>query len=124
MAFEEALTKISREAASDLSSAQYHMVAVDSNGQVALTGTGAAADGVLQDKPDAAGKAGSVGIAGVTKVEAAEAITAGDDIASNSAGEAVTATTGDIVNGVALEDASGDGVLFSMLIKHTNEPLA
>lgn len=126
MAFEESLKRISVPSNSDLSAAQYHFVDIGTDGYLDLVGTGAKAIGVLQNKPNGATNTdvGAVGVDGVTKVEAAEAITTGDDVASNSAGEAVTATTGDIVLGRALTDASGDGAVFSMLLTLSSEPLA
>lgn len=126
MAYEEALQVISLPVNLDMGANQYHFVVVGSDGNLDLAGDGAAADGVLQDKPDGSSveTAGSVAIGGVSKVEAGEAIDAGDFIASNATGEAKTATTGDIVLGRALTAASGDGVIFSMIVYHTNEPLA
>lgn len=126
MGYEEGLRNISVPVNSDLSAAQYHFVDVGTDGYLDLVGDGAKAIGVLQNKPDGSSvdDVGSVGVRGVSKVEAAEAITAGDDIASNANGEAVTATTGDIVLGRALEDASGDGSIIAVLINIAPEPLA
>ena len=125
MAFEEQLKSISREASADLSAKQYHFMVVNSSGLLAAAGAGVAIDGVLQDKPDAANIAGTLGISGVTKVVAAEAITAGDDIAPDAAGKGVVAsTTGDVVAGKALEDASGTGFIFAMLLNPQKEPFA
>lgn len=124
MAIEEQLRSISREASADLSALQYFLMTIDSSGQVAATADGAAADGVLQDKPDAAGQAGTLGISGVTKVVAGAAVTAGDDIASDSTGRGILATTGDVIAGKALSDASGAGFIFSMLLSQQKEPLA
>lgn len=115
MATHNAMDCISIDASGDLSAAQFHFVSVDSNGQIALTGDGAHADGVLQNDPDAAGKAGEVAIRGVVKVEASAAIAAGAEVSSTAAGEAVTATSGDIILGTALKAASGDGSIIPML---------
>lgn len=119
MAREEALKCISVPANTDLSSYQYRFVTVNSSGNLALTGDGANADGVLQDKPAAAGRPGSMAIEGVTKLIASGTITAGDDIASGASGVGVKATTGDIINARALESVS-DGELFSALLLAPN----
>lgn len=126
MAYEENLQKITAKVNSDLSAAQFHFVVMGADGYLDLSGDGGVAIGVLQDDPNGSSNAtvGCVATNGVTKVEAGEAITAGDAIASNSAGEAVTATTGDIVLGYAMEDASGDGSYFPMLLAVAAEPLA
>ena len=89
-----------------------------------MTGDGAKADGVLQNKPAASGRAATVGIDGVTKVRVGAAVTAGDDLASDSTGRAVTATTGDIIIGRALEDGSAANVVISMLIDRNKSPLS
>ena len=124
MAYEESLTSISVQAGSDLSASQYRLMIVNASGQLAAASTGAKADGVLQDKPTAAGRPGTLGINGVSKVEAGAAITAGDDIAAGTSGKAAVAGTGDVVVGRAMEDAGADGDLFAMLIVRSVEPLA
>lgn len=124
MATEEQLQSITLEASGDLSTKQYHFMVIDSSGQIAAAGAGAAIDGVLQDEPDAAGIASQVGFSGVTKVNAAEAIVAGDDITPDSAGKAVVAATGDVIAGKATSGASGSGFIFSMLLNPQKEPVA
>ncbi len=119
MAFEENRQNISLPAGADLSSSQYKFVSIDSNGQVVVTGAGAQADGVNQNKPDAAGKVSTVTIAGVSKVECGGTVTAGFPVASDADGEAVDAATGDNISGVALE-AGEDGQLISVLLKTQN----
>jgi len=101
------------EAGGDLSAGQFKFVALASDGQIDIAGDGADAVGVLYNEPDAAGKAATVVVTGKVIVEAGASITTGDAIASNAAGEAITAATGDIVKGYALEDAV-DGQIFAM----------
>lgn len=91
------------EAGQDLSTKQYYFVTMASDGQVDPTGAGAAADGVLQNAPAAAGRAASVAISGRVKVVAGGTITAGANVASNASGAVVAASTGNIVLGKALE---------------------
>lgn len=124
MANEEGLRSISREASADLSAKQFHFISIDASGQMAATGDGAATDGILQDDPSAAGRIGALGVRGVSKLVVGAAVTAGDDIASNAAGRGVTATTGDVIAGTALEDAGADGDMISLLINNQKEPLA
>ena len=50
---------------------------------------------------------------GKTIVEAGGSVTAGDEVAADTDGNAVTATTDDIVMGYALEDAV-DGQIFAI----------
>lgn len=123
-AYEESLVRLSVEASADLSASQYRYMVVNASGQLAAASAGAKADGILQDKPAAAGRAGSLGISGVSKVEAGAAFTAGDDLAVGTSGKAVLATTGDIVVGRAMEDATGDGSIVPTRIVMAPEPLA
>ncbi len=109
MSFEEALQSITRPAGGDLSTKQYMFMTVDSNGRIDITGDGASADGVLQDKPNATDRMGQMAISGVSMVVCGGTVTKGGDVASDAAGKAVDVTTGDYILGVALETgASGD----------------
>jgi len=119
MAFDASLVNISIEAAADLSAKQYFLGAIDSSGQFALAGAGAQVDGVNQDEPDAAGKIMAMAISGVSKVSAGGTIAAGELVASDSAGEAVAAATGDNIAGVAMA-AAVDGDIFPVLLKTQN----
>src|SRR5579884_3674982 len=95
MAYEQTLSTIGVPASADLSASQFCFVAVNANGQLALPAAGGDADGILQDKPNAAGSAGEVGILGVSKlVVGAGGVTAGDLLASDVNGKAVTAAAG------------------------------
>ena len=116
MASEDNIQKVSIPANTDLSASQYCFVTVNSSGRLALTADAGEADGVLQDKPDAAGRVGSLGISGVTKVKLGGTVTAGDDVASGASGVAVIAATGDVVNGRALESGTS-GTIISILLK-------
>jgi autotransporter translocation and assembly factor TamB len=102
------------EAGEDLSSHQFKFVTLESDGQVdAADAAGERALGVLLNKPDAAGKAATVAMTGKVMVEAGAAVTAGAQLQTNAAGEAITAAAGDVVMGYALEDAV-DGQIFAM----------
>lgn len=125
MAYEETLTCISLAAGSDMSSNQYKFVKLASDGQFDLAGDGADVDGVLQDKPSAAGYSGQVAIAGVSKVVIGSGgVTVGDDVASSSAGTAITAATGDTIVGRALETAAAGTIGTVLLLLGNKAPLA
>lgn len=116
MAYQEAVQSISLPVASDYSAKQYRFGQVNSSGRFELTSSGAPADGVLQDKPSAAGNIGSVAISGVSKVSAGGTIAAGDYVMSDADGDAIVATSGSAVAGIALAAAvSGD--IFPVLLK-------
>lgn len=102
-------------AAADLSTKQFYCVKKNTtDGQYALcTVDGEPFDGVLQDKPSAAGAAAEVMAAGITKIEAGETLTAGDYWGTDSAGKGkiVEATVtgadvGDYVAGRVIEGAA------------------
>lgn len=116
MATQQHIMCISYEAGADLSALQFHFLVMSSDGQVDGAGDGAAAIGVLQNKPSAAGQAAEIAVSGVAKVVAGSAITAGQRVASASDSEAIPAATGDIVVGVAM--TSGDaGDLVEVLLQ-------
>jgi hypothetical protein len=123
--YEESLVCISLPASTDHSSNQYKFVTVNSSGQVALTGNGAEVDGVLQDKPAAANRQASVAISGVTKVLLGTGgVTAGDDVASAASGLCVTAATGDVIVGRALQTGSSGDIVAILLKLGNKAPLA
>ncbi len=115
MAVEESLRTITREAAADLSTKQYFLMAIDGNGQAAVAGDGVPAY-PLQDDPDAQGKAASLGFSGTSKVVAGAAIAAGADVASDANGKAKTSASGDHILGVALEPAAADLEVIEYLV--------
>lgn len=114
MAYTNSQQCITLEAGVDLSAKQYFFMSVSSDGQIDPCGDGATAVGVLQNDPAAAGRAAEVCINGVTKVSAGGTIAAGAEVASDAAGEAVTAATGDVILGIALQAAT-DGDIISMV---------
>lgn len=99
------------EAGADLSAKQLYFVTLAADGQIDATGNGAAADGVLLNKPSAAGAAASVCVHGRTKVVAGGSVTVGDDVAADANGACVTATSSDVRLGVAMETAASGEVL-------------
>jgi hypothetical protein len=115
MAVNEILRTFTVEAAADLSTKQFFLVAIDGSGQAAVAGDGVPAY-PLQNKPDAQGKAASLGLSGRSKVVASGVIDEGNDIASDAAGKAKVAATGDHILGVALKPAAADGEVIEYLV--------
>lgn len=118
MSFEIPVLDISLDASTDLSAKQFFFIETSSSSEAALSGAGEVVTGVLQNKPDAAGKSASVRVYGVSKVTAGAAITAGAEVSSDANGKAATSTTGDYIVGIALEAAAADGDIIAVLITH------
>jgi hypothetical protein len=116
MATENALKCITLEAGGNHSSNQYKFVSLADDGQFDLTGDGLQADGVLQDKPAAAGRAGQVAIAGQTKILLGATVARGADIASTAVGLAITAVQNDVILGTCVE--GGDSGEIGSMIFH------
>jgi hypothetical protein len=114
----EALTTVTYEAGQDLSAKQYYFVSQATDGQIDPTGDGAFACGILQNNPNAAGKAASVGIAGVSRVVAGAAFEEGVLLGADSAGKAVTATSAEYILAVSKEasGAAGDIVAVQLIL--------
>jgi len=117
MAYEQNLRSIGVPASADLSASQFCFMTVNGSGQLALPAAGGDADGILQDKPAAAGVEGELAVFGVSKlVVGAAGVTAGDLLMTDAAGKAVTATTGKKILGRALATGAA-GVLIPALIQ-------
>lgn len=92
MSTEQIVECINLEAAADLSAKQFFIVYVDSNGKAALTAAATTQPiGVLQNTPTS-GQAASVAIRGVTKLSGGAALTIGQQIGSDSAGQGTALT--------------------------------
>ena len=116
MSYEIPGLMISLPASADLSTKQFYCV-VTSSGQLAVAGDGVTIVGILQDKPDAAGRPGAVMVSGVSKCSAGAAVTIDDIVASDGNGQVVAATTGEEGIGIALEAASGADEIIAVLLK-------
>jgi hypothetical protein len=116
MAYKENQSCVTLEAGQDLSAKQYFFVTIASDGQIDPTGDGAAAVGVLLNDPAAAGRAAEVCIGGLTRVEAGGTVAAGAAVASDAAGNAVTAATGDIILGTAVTGGA-DGEVITIVFQ-------
>lgn len=106
MATDQNLVTMTFEAGADLSAKQYFFVTqAAGDGQIDPTGDGLLAAGVLQNKPDAAGKAATVACGGISKVSAGAAFSRGDILSADANGEANTIASGDYPLARALEAA-------------------
>lgn len=98
--------------AGDLSAGQYTFVKRGASDTVVAAGAGEAAVGVQWNAPAAAGRPVSVIMGGEPNVYVGTGgVTVGDEIASDAAGKAVTAGSGDVVLGLARETAAADGLV-------------
>lgn len=117
MAIEESLVSVTLPAGQDLSSYQYCFVRVNSSGQVVIAdATYQHCIGVLQNKPDASGKAATVGVYGVSKFLGAGTVNLGDEVSAVPAtGRGAAVTTDTAVMGVCVK-AAGAGTIGSVLL--------
>lgn len=101
----------------DLSASQFCFVNLNTSGKLVLPASGGPAIGVLQNKPNAAGVGGNVMVDGVTKLVAGGTVAAGALITTDTAGNAITATTGLQILGRSQETASASvGQIISVLL--------
>lgn len=77
------------EVASDLSSYQYYPVVINADGQIELASNVTKLNGILQDKPAVAGRAGAVQSTGISKVQLGGTVNEGDSLAVNSSNKVV-----------------------------------
>jgi hypothetical protein len=92
MAYEGKLETIpGLTAAGDLSADQFKFVTIGASGVARNVTNGGYVDGVLQDKPAAAGRAATVANGGVSKTVAGAAVAKGAKVMSDATGRAVTA---------------------------------
>jgi hypothetical protein len=120
--YEKLLSVGSLTASADLSAKQHYLVKVSGANTVALAGAGELCIGSLANKP-ASGEAAEVLAGIIVPVVAGDAVLVGAEVASDAAGKAVTATTGDRVFGVALTAAGADGEeirVFTLASKETS----
>ena len=107
-------------AGESLAAAQFKFVTLESDGQVDLADSaGENCVGVCINDP-AAGEAATVVMSGKVMVTAGDTIAAGAAVATDASGDAVTATTGNIVMGYATEAGVDGQVIAIELIQGGN----
>ncbi len=116
MAYSENSITITLPAASDLSASQYCFVALNTSGQVELSGDDGNPIGILQNKPAAQGRAAEVLIAGVSKIKSGVTdFDAGYNAASGANGKGKRSDTASFRLGIIIETASADGQFGTMV---------
>jgi hypothetical protein len=117
MAYELGNQAISVPASTDLSAKQFYFGTIDANGQVAVTGAAAAADGVIADKPAAQGRpCAFYTVPGmVVKVMCGAAVANGALLDADANGKAVTHASGKVL-AKALAAGAADGVIIPALL--------
>ena len=120
----QSVTTITVPANADLSTKQFFCGSINGSGKVAVTGAGARCDGLIQNKPAAAGDPTELAIMGLAKGIAGGAINPGAEVASDAAGELVAAAAGNYIVGVYVgATAAADGQLISVLLtKYQKNP--
>ena len=107
-------------AGESLAAAQFKFVTLESDGQVDLADSaGENCIGILLNSP-AAGAAATVALTGKVMVTAGGTIAAGAAVATDAAGDAVTAASTNIIMGYALEAAVDGQVMAIELIQGGN----
>lgn len=119
MAYEQITRLTTMVAGQDLSAKQFRFVSLAADGQVDPTGYGLESEGILQNDPDAAGKAASVAtIEGdISMAEAGGVVRTGRDVMSDSVGRIIEANAGGRVQGVAMQTAAAAGEIISVMLK-------
>jgi len=117
MASDDPGKQITLEAAADLSTHQYKAIKVDANGRAALCGADERAIGVLQNKPDALGKAAEIMVDGRSKIVGSAALAPGTVVSSDANGKAKAPAALSNTLGVILENPGADTQIGSMLVQ-------
>ena len=105
--------ELAQNAGADLSAKLYYIAKVDTDEDIILAGDGEAALGVIREG-NIADKPVTVQTGGVAKVIAGAAFNAGVLVASDNAGKAVLATTGEYAIGMALQAAGAANEIVSV----------
>ena len=116
MAVENLGKVISLPVAADYSASQWRFMRINSSSQAVRAGDGEDADGVLQNDPAAAGRAGNIALGGLTKVEGGGTVTAGNYVSSDASGRAVNTVSGDYILGRSLTTATTAGEIISIIL--------
>lgn len=125
MAIESSQTCVTFPAGSDLSSAQYKLVTLNSSGQLALTA--AITDkpiGILQNKPSAQGAAGTVCVFGISKFISQGATDEGEILGAGTTDGALDQVASTVYPVGVCVKAAGDGETGSVMVNIGYTPTA
>lgn len=101
MAQVQSVETVTVPAAADLSAHQFKLAQINATGQAALIASGGVrVDGVIGNKPTAAGQACELQVGGLVKAIAGAAVTPGAEVAANASGLAIAAVATNYVFGV------------------------
>jgi hypothetical protein len=121
MSYENYIRPVSMIAGQDFTNLQYRFISIaQDDGQVDPTGYGLESEGVIQNKPSAAGRVASVmSVEGcITKCVAGGVVRPGKDVMSDAVGRCIEATAGGRVQGVNMaETASAAGDIVAIMLK-------
>jgi hypothetical protein len=99
---------------------QFRFVDVTGAGTCGMPTASGRQVGVCQNKPrPGSGDPATIMNSGISMVMASAAITAGADVTTDGTGQAVTAVATNLVSGVALEAASGAGIIIAVLLRQS-----
>ena len=114
MATYQTLRNVSRNAAEALTI--YRCVVFDTSGNAALPGAGVFVNGICLESTTTVGEAIGIGLqdGAIVKVEAAAAVTNGDDLMVDATGAVLPAVATNTIVGQAVTAASGAGIIFEM----------
>ena len=104
-------------AAVDLTGKLNYFGVINSDGEIDLAADGALVVGTITEEAALGGDA-TLSTGFILKVVAGAAITAGAKVASDGAGMAKTAATGNFIVGVALNSPGAAGVMCEVLVLH------
>ncbi|MBU2072723.1 MAG: DUF2190 family protein [Gammaproteobacteria bacterium] len=106
--------EITLKASGSLSSYQFHIVTLDTDGKVKLADNAddpaEALIGILENKPTAEDQAAVVRVSGIAKVMGGDSVDEGVWLTCDGSGHAVAATANDNVIGVAIDAVVSDSV--------------
>lgn len=103
---------------------QFRFTTVNSSGKaVAPAASGDLTIGVRQNTPNQ-NEGTTIVNSGISMVEAGGVVAAGDKVQSDATGRAIAAASGKHVAGIALEAASGAGIIIAVLLTNTATPVA
>lgn len=125
MATHKKISSIAYAASTDLSTNQFRIMTMDTNGQLAAAADGTKpVIGVLLNKPSAAGMGGEVAVDGSdVKIEAGAALNEGDLIVAVAGGRGSSGPAGGTavgtswIAGICTQAASGSGAIGAMLVR-------
>ncbi len=117
MSFNSPKLDFTIEASADLSAQQFRAVKIGSSGAAVAGVNESNIAGILQNNPDAAGRAAIVQYKGVAQAQVGAAVARGALLATDANGDLITTATQADVVAVALEAGTGANSIIAVLLK-------